>query len=49
MLVKDVQLIFMCSKCNKNDHKDFNRDLINRFPSTYKFCGGDINKFIFCC
>ena len=47
MSVKDDQLIFKCSKCNKNHNEDFNKDLINRFASTYKFCDGDINKFIF--
>ena len=44
MSVKDDQLIFKCSKCNKNHNKDFNKDLINRFANTYKFCDGDINK-----
>ena len=46
MSVKGDQLIFKCSKCNKNHNKDFNKDLINRFASTYKFCDGDIDKFI---
>ena len=39
------QLMFKCSKCNKNHNKDFNKNLINRLASTYKFCDGDINKF----
>ena len=42
MSVKDDQLIFKCPKCNKNH----NKDLINRFVNTYKFCDADINKFI---
>ena len=46
MSVKDNQLIFKCSECNKNHNKDFNKDLINIFASTYKFCDVDINKFI---
>ena len=46
MSVKDDQLIFKCSKCNKNHNKDFDKDLINRFASTYAFCDGGINKFI---
>ena len=46
MSVKNDQLIFKCSKCIKNHNKDFNKDLINRFASTYEFCYGDINKFI---
>ena len=46
MTTKDEQLIFRCFVCKKNDKKDFNKELINRFSSTYKFCNGDINKFI---
>ena len=34
MTTKDEQLIFRCFECK------------NRFSSTYKFCNGDINKFI---
>ena len=34
------------SKSQKNYNKDFNKDLINRFSSTYNFCEGGINKFI---
>ena len=45
MKVKGIQSIFKCLNCNKDDNKDFNIDLINRFSSTYKFCNGDINKF----
>ena len=26
--------------------KDFNKELIERFANTYRFCNGDINKFI---
>ena len=48
MLVKDDHLIFQCSEYNKNHNKDFNKDLINRFAGTYKFCDGNINKFILC-
>ena len=39
------QLILRCLECKKNYKKDFNKELINRFSSTYKFCNGDINKF----
>ena len=46
MSIKGNQLIFKCLNCNKNYNKDFNKKLINRFSSTYKFCNGDINKFI---
>ena len=30
----------------KNYRKEFNKELIERFASTYKFCNNDINKFI---
>ena len=46
MKIKDEQLIFRCFDCKKNYKKDFNKELINRFSSTYKFCDEDINKFI---
>ena len=41
-----TQLIFKCLNNNKNFDKDFNKDLINRYSSTYEFCNGDISKFI---
>ena len=46
MTTKDEQLIFRCFECKKNYKKDFNKKLINRFSSAYKFCNGEINKFI---
>ena len=46
MIVKDEQLIFRCFECKKNYKKDFDKELINRFSSTYEFCNGDISKFI---
>ena len=46
MTAKDEPLIFRCFECKKNHKKDFNKELINRFSSTYKFCNGDINKSI---
>ena len=46
MTNKDEQIIFRCFECKKNYKKDFSKELINRFLSTYKFCSGDINKFI---
>ena len=46
MKVEGIHSIFRCFKCYKNYNKDFNKELINRFSSTYKFCNGDINKFI---
>ena len=46
MTTKDEQLVFRCFEYKKNHKKDFNKELINRFSSTYKFCNGDFNKFI---
>ena len=33
-------------ECKKNYKKDFNKELIKRFASVYKFCNKEINKFI---
>ena len=38
--------ILKCLNCNKDYNKDFSKELINRFSSTYNFWEGDINKFI---
>ena len=46
MSMKENQLIFKCLNCNKNYNKDFNKELINRFSSKYRFFNGDINKFV---
>ena len=46
MTTKDEQLIFRCFRCQKNYEKNFNKDLIQRFANTYKFCNGDLNKFV---
>ena len=47
MSVKNDQLIFKFLKCKKNQNKNINKDLINRFGNTNKFHDGDINKFTF--
>ena len=46
MITKDDQLVFRCFECKKNYKKDFNKELIERFPNIYEFCYEDINKFI---
>ena len=43
---KGIQSIFRCFKCNTDYNNDFDKQIINRFSSTYKFCNGDLNKFI---
>ena len=46
MTTKNEQLIFSCFECKKNYKKNFNKELINRFSSTYNLCKEDTNKFI---
>ena len=46
MKILDDKLIFRCFGCKKNYEKDFNKELIKRFASTYKFCNNDLNRFI---
>ena len=45
MKVMDETLIFRCFNCKKNYKKEINKELIERFASTYKFCNNDLNKF----
>ena len=46
MSVKDDKLVFGSFECKKNYNKDFNKELIKGFASTYEFCDRDINKLI---
>ena len=46
MKTKNEKLILKCFNCKQNHEKDFNKELIKRFASTYKFCNGSLNKFI---
>ena len=46
MPFKDDQLISKYPKCSKDHNNNFNKDLVNRFASTYEFCDKQINKFI---
>ena len=46
MKTKDEKLIFRCFSCKKNNEKDFNKKLIERFANIFEFCNGDLNKFI---
>ena len=46
MITRDDQLIFVCFQYKKNDQKDFNKDLINRFANTCEFCNKDIKRLI---
>ena len=40
------KLIFKCIDCEKEYEKEFNKELIDRFANTYKFCDNDLDKFI---
>ena len=42
----DETLIFTCFNCKKNYEKEINKELIERFASSYKFCNNDLNKFV---
>ena len=46
MKVMDETLTFRCFNCKKNYKKEINKELIERFVSTYKFCNNDLNKFV---
>ena len=46
MRVINEKLIFKRIDCEKEYEKEFNKELLERFANTYKFCDNDINKFI---
>ena len=43
---KNEKLILECYNCKQRYRKKFNKELIKRFASTYKFCNNDLNKFV---
>ena len=47
-LVREIneKLIFKCIDCEKEYEKEFNKELLERFANTYKFCDNDLDKFI---
>ena len=44
--INNVLLVFKCVDCNKGYEKKSDEDLAKRSRSTYRFCDGDINKFL---
>ena len=42
---KNKRLNYKCKECRKRCFKSINR-LIEKFPSMYQFCNGDLNKFV---
>ena len=43
---KNEKLILECYNCKQRYRKKFNKQLIKRFASTYKFCNNDLNKLV---
>ena len=43
--LKDNRLKYKCKECNDTSAKSVD-DLIKKFPRTYKFCNGNLNKFV---
>ena len=43
---KNEKLLLKCFNCKSYYEKDFNKELTERFASTYEFCNKDLNKFI---
>ena len=39
------RLHYKCKECNDKSYKSIN-GLIKNFPNTYRFCNGDVNKFV---
>ena len=38
-------LLFKCIDCDKEYEKEFNKELVERFANTYKFCNNDLDNF----
>ena len=43
--LEDDRLSYKCRECGEKWHNSIN-GLINKLPSIYQFCNGDLNKFI---
>ena len=42
--VMNEKLLFKCIDCDKEYEKEFNKELIERFANTYKFCDNDLDN-----
>ena len=42
---KNNRLIYKCKECKEEWKRPIN-ELIEKFPSIYQFCNGDLNKFV---
>ena len=43
--IKNNRLHYKCKECSDESYKSIN-GLIKKFPNTYQFCNGDVNKFV---
>ena len=43
--LKNNRLIYRCKECKEKWKRPIN-ELIEKFPGTYKFCNGNLNKFV---
>ena len=43
--LKNNRLNYRCKECNGTSNKSIN-DLIEKFPRMYKFCNGNLNRFV---
>ena len=43
--LKNNRLNYRCKECSGTSNKSVN-ELIEKFPNTYQFCNGDLNKFV---
>ena len=43
--LKNNRLHYKCKECNDESYKSIN-GLNKKFPNTYRFCNGDVNKFV---
>ena len=43
---KSGKLLFKCFNCKRKSFEEFDEDLIKKLKNTYRFCTGDIDKFM---
>ena len=43
--LENNRLIYRCKECKEEWKRPIN-ELIEKFPSMYQFCNGDLNKFV---
>ena len=43
--IKNNRLHYKCEECGDESYESIN-GLNKKFPNTYRFCNGDINKFV---